>query len=98
MILDVECPRINFFLIICLNWKWLCRAAATRQEAEKADTWCPKSHSLELSSELSKDIEVVKKIPVVAQVIVSGFGACPILGHTYWILCCAGKTSEHLGR
>ena len=20
------------------------------------------------------------------------------LGHTYWILCCAGKTSENLGR
>ena len=50
------------------------------KEAEKADTWCPKSHSLELSEDIS-----YSKIHVVAQVITSDFEACPILDELLYV-------------
>ena len=69
-----------FFLLYVLIGNDFAGLLPPDKEVEKADTWCPKPHSLELSKDMS-----CSKIPVVARVIASDFGARSILGEFLYV-------------
>ena len=64
-----------FFLIIRINRKCFAGLLPLDKEAEEADTWSAKSHSLEISKHTG-----CLKIPVVTRIISSNFETRPILG------------------